>query len=617
MQSTHTIAQASLSAVEQIKKDSAQLRGELLQSLADPLTGALREADQTVIKYHGSYQQDDRDVRADRRDAKLEPEYSFMIRTRTPGGVLSAQQWLGLDAVARKYASRGLRITSRQALQFHGVIKTELKATMQAINANLIDTLAACGDVNRNIAVAVNPAQSRIHAEVYQASAKLSDRLLPNSRAYYEIWLDEQALQTQSAETQSLAPASGQTDGETLPAYASPKTARAHAETDPIYGDRYLPRKFKIGVVVPPINDVDIYTQDLGFIAIIGPDSNGVAQVEGYNVTAGGGMGASHNDAETFPRLADTLGYIDKSDMEAISLAVVSTQKDFGNREVRKRARLKYTIEDRGIAWFIAQVEQRSGVRFAPARAAQFNSGGDQFGWLAADNGLLQLGLRIVAGRIEDSESAGHLSAIRRLATLFVESGHSQTTQFRLTPNQNMLIAQIAPELREQVQSIITAAGLDVAATSKSVLTHAMACVALPTCGLAMAEAERYLPEFSAKLQALLLAEGLNDAPLQLRISGCPNGCSRPYASELALVGKAPGRYNLMLGGDHLGSRLNQLYRENLAEAELLAALQPILRGYAGQREVGERFGDYCVRAGVVQPSPAKPNVQLIASTLI
>lgn len=612
MQDSNNVADAKLSAVEKIKKDSAQLRGELLKSLADPLTGALREADQTVIKYHGSYQQDDRDVRADRRDAKLEPEYSFMIRTRTPGGVLSPEQWLGLDAVARKYASRGLRITSRQALQFHGVIKTELKATMQAINANLIDTLAACGDVNRNIAVAVNPAQSRIHAEVYRASAKLSDRLLPNSRAYYEIWLDEKAASSQSAE-----PELAQTNGEKSPTYSSPKAVQAQDEIDPIYGDRYLPRKFKIGVVVPPINDVDIYTQDLGFIAIVGPDADGVTQVQGYNVTAGGGMGASHNDAETFPRLADTLGYIDKSDMEATALAVVSTQKDFGNREVRKRARLKYTIEDRGVAWFIEQVEQRSGVRFAPARVAQFDSGGDQFGWLTGENGALQLGLRIVAGRIEDSESAGHLSAIRRLAELFVESGHSQITQFRLTPNQNLLIAHVAPELRAQVQSIVAAAGLDIWVNSGSVLTHALACVALPTCGLAMAEAERYLPEFSGKLQALLHVEGLGDAPLQLRISGCPNGCSRPYASEVALVGKAPGRYNLMLGGDHLGTRLNQLYQENLAEAELLAALQPIFRSYASQRNPAERFGDYCVRAGVVQPQRAKSAAQLIASTLI
>ena len=618
MKISQTAAGSKLSAVEKIKQDSAQLRGELLQSLADPLTGALREADQTVIKYHGSYQQDDRDVRTERRDAKLEPEYSFMIRTRTPGGVLSPEQWLGLDAIARRYASRGLRITSRQALQFHGVIKTELKATMQAINAQLIDTLAACGDVNRNIAVAVNPMQSRIHAEVYKASAKLSDRLLPNSRAYYEIWLDEKGAEPIRTQAESWQEARA-----TKPSYASleHESSLEHKatqpETDPIYGDRYLPRKFKIGVVVPPINDVDIYTQDLGFIAIVGLDVDGVAQVQGYNVTAGGGMGASHNDAETFPRLADTLGYIDKIDMEAIALAVISTQKDFGNREVRKRARLKYTIEDRGLAWFIEQVEQRSGVRFAPAQPAQFNSGGDQFGWLACDTGELQLGVRIVAGRIEDSENVQHLSAIRRLAALFVESGHSQKTQFRLTPNQNLLIAHVAPDLQARVQSIIVDAGLDIGAKSASVLTHAMACVALPTCGLAMAEAERYLPEFASKLQALLHAEGLADSPLQLRISGCPNGCSRPYTSEVALVGKAPGRYNLMLGGDHLGTRLNQLYQENLAEAELLDTLKPIFRSYASLRAPAERFGDYCVRAGVVQAPKLKPAAQSIPSQLL
>ncbi len=568
--------------VEKIKQASGQLRGEIQQSLHDQVTGALRESDQTVIKYHGSYQQDDRDAREERRLAKLEPEFSFMIRTRTPGGVVTPAQWLQLDSIATRFAARGLRITSRQALQFHGVIKTELKATMQAINASLMDTLAACGDVNRNVAVAVNPAQSKIHAEVYAAGAKLSERLLPNTRAYYEIWLDEERV----------------AGGEVEP------------EPDPIYGKSYLPRKFKIGFVVPPVNDVDVYTQDLGFIAIVQPNAHGVADSSavslsrdliGYNVTVGGGMGASHNDAETFPRLADTLGFITPVDVEAVAIAVITTQRDFGNREVRKRARLKYTIEDRGIEWFKAEVQARSGVRFAPPAAVQFDGSGDQFGWLKGEGDTLHLGLRIVAGRIDDS-GALRLTGMRALATLLVDSGAAEATQIRLTPNQNLLIANIAPNLRLEIDHILRKFGLATYQDAGSVLAHAMACVALPTCGLAMAEAERYLPEFAGKLQALLSKVELADAPLQLRISGCPNGCSRPYASEIALVGKAPGRYNLMLGGDHLGTRLNQIYRENLAEPEILAALEPLLVRYAKEQTAAERFGDFCVRTGIVAP---------------
>jgi sulfite reductase (NADPH) hemoprotein beta-component len=616
MPHTPTIADNALSAVEKIKQSSKQLRGELLKSLADPLTGALREADQTIIKYHGSYQQDDRDRRNERRDAKLEADYSFMIRTRTPGGVISPKQWLDLDTVARTYASRGLRITSRQAIQFHGVVKTELKATMQAINATLIDTLAACGDVNRNIAVAVNPAQSQVHAAVYQASAALSERLLPNTRAYYEIWLDEEP-------NKARRPGEATNDSSKRVLYASAGSGDDQGDIDPIYGERYLPRKFKIGVVVPPINDVDIYTQDLGFIAIVGAGTGGEHDVLGYNVTAGGGMGASHNDAETFPRLADTLGYIDKHDMHAVALAVVSTQRDFGNRDVRKRARLKYTIEDRGLPWFIEQVQQRSGVQLAPARPVTFTTSGDQLGWLSAADGSLHLGLRIVSGRIEDRSSAPHLSALRSVAKLLAKANestdpisnnpeHTPPAQFRLTPNQNLLIANVPPALRAQVQSIINAAGLGSDGGITEVLTHAMACVSLPSCGLAMAEAERYLPEFSEKLQALLQAVGLAGEPLQLRISGCPNGCSRPYASEVALVGKAPGRYNLMLGGDHLGTRLNQLYRENLAESELLLELAPLLQKYATERLPAERFGDYCVRAAMVSPPKPRSAIQSI-----
>ena len=563
-------------SVEDIKRGSGRLRGTLLQSLADPLTGALAEADQTLIKYHGSYQQDDRDVREERRRQKLEPDFAFMIRTRTPGGVVTPAQWLKLDAIATTWANRGLRITTRQAFQFHGVIKRDLKRTMQAINAALIDTLAACGDVNRNIAVAANPHLSSVHATVQAQAEALSRHLLPNTRAYYEIWLDEQQV------------------------------AGSGEEQEPIYGATYLPRKFKIGFAVPPENDVDVFAQDLGFIAVV----EGGALV-GYNVTAGGGMGATHGDAETYPRLADVLGFIPADAVIAVAEAVVTTQRDWGNRVQRKRARLKYTIDDRGVDAFRDEVARRAGITFAPARPFAFAHNADRFGWREGDDGRAHLTLRIVAGRIQDLDGAPHLSGLRSIATLLAQSGGE--AEFRLTPNQNLLIANLDPVQRDAVQALVDTHGLGGHATASPVRRAALACVALPTCGLAMAEAERYLPAFLDRLEALLARHGLAEADLHVRISGCPNGCSRPYLGEIALVGKAPGRYNLMLGADHRGQRLNTLYRENIDEAGILAALDPLFADYAAAHADGERFGDFLVRTGVIDaPAKALP-LELIA----
>jgi sulfite reductase (NADPH) hemoprotein beta-component len=553
-------------SVEDIKQGSGRLRGTLLASLADPVTGALAEADQVLIKYHGSYQQDDRDIREERRQQKLEPAHSFMIRTRTPGGVVTPQQWLKLDAIATTYAERGLRITTRQAFQFHGVIKGELKTTMQAINAALIDTLAACGDVNRNVAVAANPLESRAHAAVYAQAAALSEHLLPNTRAYYEIWLDEEQV------------------------------ASSGAEEEPIYGATYLPRKFKIGFAIPPVNDVDVFAQDLGFIASI--DSNG--ELLGYNVSVGGGMGATHGDPETYPRLGDVIGFVTPEQVIAVATAVVTAQRDFGNREVRKRARLKYTIDDRGLSWFRAEVERRAGFPLGPARSFAFAHNADRFGWVEGEDGRWHLTLRLLSGRIWDRDGVRHLTGLREIAKI-------HQGEFRLTPNQNLVIASVAADARANIDKIVSTYGLDDFRTASPLRLRSLACVALPTCGLAMAEAERYLPELLDKLEALLENHGLRDAPIGLRISGCPNGCSRPYLGEIALVGKAPGRYNLMLGADHRGQRLNTLYRENIAEPEILAALDPLLARYASEREVDEGFGDFLLRAGVIAARVAIP----------
>ncbi len=556
-------------SVEDIKQQSARLRGTLLDSLANPITGALAEADQTLIKYHGSYQQDDRDIREERRRQKLEPAFSFMIRTRTPGGTVSPAQWLKLDAIATTYAERGLRITTRQAFQFHGVIKGELKATMQAINAALIDTLAACGDVNRNIAVSANPHLSQLHGAVHAQAAALSKHLLPNSRAYYEIWLDEE------------------------------KVADSGEEAEPIYGDKYLPRKFKIGFAIPPDNDVDVFAQDLGFIAIANDDGT----LAGYDVTVGGGMGATHGDAETYPRLGDVIGFIAAGDVTAIAEAVITTQRDWGNRTVRKRARLKYTIDDRGLDAFKAEVERRSGVMFAPTRTFAFAHNGDRFGWSEGHDGRWHLTLRIVAGRIwdrsaDDGHDVRHLSGLRAVAKRLAERENS--AEFRLTPNQNLVIANIDADQRHAIDTLIAEYGLDVHRNASAVRLNSLACVALPTCGLAMAEAERYLPDFIDRFETLLARHGLEDANIHIRLSGCPNGCSRPYLGEIALVGKAPGRYNLMLGADHRGQRLNALYRENIDEAAILAAVDPLLARYARERDVDERFGDFLFKNGLV-----------------
>jgi len=551
----------ALSVVEAIKSASRRLRGTLVESLADPVSGAIAEADTQLIKFHGSYQQDDRDLRDERRLQKLEPAYSFMIRTRLPGGVVTPQQWLNLDAIATAYANATLRLTTRQAFQFHGVIKRELKATLRAINAALIDTVAACGDVNRNVLVAANPLESRTHARVYEKAAQISAHFLPHTRAYYEIWLDEE------------------------------KVAGSGEEVEPVYGPTYLPRKFKIGFAVPPINDVDVFANDLGFIAIV---ENG--ELAGFNVTAGGGLGATHGEANTYPRLADVLGFVAPDQVIAVADAVVTTQRDFGNRAERKRARLKYTIDDRSLNWFKAEVERRAGFAFAAPRPFRFDHNGDRFGWTQGEDGRLHLTLRIESGRIADRADAPQLKGLREIA-------RAHRGEFRLTPNQNLIVANVAPTQRAQIDALIKAHGLDGYAHATPLRLNALACVALPTCPLAMAEAERYLPDLLTKVETLLARHGLADAPISLRISGCPNGCSRPYLGEIALVGKAPGRYNLMLGADARGQRLNALYKENIDETEILQTLDSLFARYAAGRGDGEGFGDFLVRARIVNPT--------------
>src|SRR5688572_6171776 len=413
------------SPVEIIKKASRGLRGTLVESLADPLTGAIRDADTQLIKFHGSYMQDDRDLRAEREHQKLEPAYSFMIRTRTPGGIVSPQQWLALSKLARTYGTGSLRLTTRQAFQLHGVIKKDLKKTMQGMNAALIDSIAACGDVNRNVMAAANPVESRVHQEVYEWSVKLSEHLKPKTRAYHEIWLDGEKL-------------------------------TGPAEEEPILGQLYLPRKFKTAVVVPPHNDVDIFSQDLGFIAILETEGLEEGKLLGFNLSVGGGLGATHGEPQTFPRLADVIGFLKPEQMLKVAETVVMIQRDFGDRTDRKHARLKYTIADRGVDWFKTELYKRLGFALEPPRAFEFNTQGDRFGWLRGHDGRWHLTLRIESGRVADRPGAMHLTGLEKIARI-------HQGDFRLTPNQNLIIANVPQSECMRIDQLVADHGLGTA----------------------------------------------------------------------------------------------------------------------------------------------------------
>lgn len=552
------------SPVEKIKKASRGLRGTLAESLLDPLTGAIRESDTQLIKFHGSYMQDDRDLRAEREHQKLEPAYSFMIRTRLPGGVVSPKQWLALSTIARTYANSTLRLTTRQAFQVHGVIKKDLKKTIQAMNAVLIDTIAACGDVNRNVMSSANPVESKVHREVYDWAVKISEHLKPKTRAYHEIWLDGEKL---------VGP----------------------PEEEPILGPVYLPRKFKTGIVVPPHNDVDVFSQDLGFIAILDTEGLEEGRLLGFNLVVGGGLGATHGEPQTFPRVGDVIGFLTPDQVLKVAETVVMIQRDYGDRTDRKHARLKYTIADRGVDWFKDELWKRLGFQLPPARPFQFTTQGDRFGWLRGFDGRWHLTLRIESGRIADRPGAMHLTGLEKIAEI-------HQGDFRLTPNQNLIIANVPADQCMQIDRLVADHGLGKTLFTTPLRRDALACVALPTCGLAMAEAERYLPAFVERVEDVLAKHGLKQIPLTLRITGCPNGCARPYLAEIALIGRAPGRYTLRLGGDATGQRLNVIYRDNIDENAILTALDELFARYAIERRQDERFGDFLWRNQLLTP---------------
>ncbi|MDC0763680.1 MULTISPECIES: assimilatory sulfite reductase (NADPH) hemoprotein subunit [Brevibacillus] len=549
------------SDVEDIKRKSDYLRGSLVETLEDKITGSIPEDDNRLMKFHGSYMQDDRDLRNERSKQKLEPAYQFMVRVRAAGGVVTPEQWLMMDDIAQQFANGTIRLTTRQSFQLHGVIKWNMKQVIQEVNEALLSTLAACGDVNRNVMCNPNPYQSEVHQEVYEWAKKISNHLDPRTRAYHEIWLDEEKVVDSR-------------DGE---------------EQEPIYGPVYLPRKFKIGIAVPPANDVDVFSQDLGFIAI-----HEDGRLLGFNVAVGGGMGMTHGDPKTYPQVARVIGFVTPEQVLDVAEKTVMIQRDYGDRAVRKHARFKYTIDDRGIEWFIHELEQRLGWELEKARSYHFEHNGDRYGWVKGSDDNWHFTLFIQNGRVKDEDNYLLKSGLREIAKV-------HTGDFRLTPNQNLLIGNVTSEKKPEIEQIIQAYGLTDGTSYSALRRNSMACVSLPTCGLAMAEAERYLPTLLDEVELILDEAGLRDEEIVIRMTGCPNGCARPALAEISFIGKAVGKYNMYLGGGFSGNRLNKLYRENIGEAEILNELRPILNRYAKEREEGEHFGDFVIRAGYVK----------------
>lgn len=560
-----------LSQIEHIKAGSRFLRGTIAAGLADLTTGSISEADTKLLKFHGSYQQDDRDLREERRKQKLEPDYQFMVRLRLPGGVLSAPQWLAMDELASRYAERGLRITTRQTFQFHGVRKEHLRDIIHGINDTGLSTRAACGDDTRNVVCSVNPEISSVHEEVYQWALRLTDHVATQTSAYEELWVD---------------------DGP-----ADPEAWQQDAE--PLYGPTYLNRKYKFGFAIPPTNDIDVFSQDFGLIAIIEDD-----KLLGFNLAPGGSMGTTAGDPSTYPALGDLVGFVTPEQLLETCWQSIKLQGEFGDRSDRKHARLKYTIDrNGGLPWYRDQLQSRLPFKLQPPRSYHFTHNGDRYGWLQGESGKWYLTLGIQSGRLQDDATHRYQTGMREIAR--IHRGH-----FRLTCNQNLIIAGVDEADRAVIDELAARYQLDGYKTASGIRQHALACVALPTCGLAMAESERYLPAILERLEMVLEKHGLREEPIHFRISGCPNGCSRPYIGEIALIGRTIGRYDLHLGADHRGERLNSLHLENTDEEHIVAVLDELFGRFAVERQQGERFGDFTVRAGVVQPAARRPALE-------
>lgn len=548
-----------LSEVEHIKEKSNYLRGTLKESILEDTTGALLGDDTSLIKFHGTYQQTDRDLDTERKKQKLEPLYSFMIRVRVPGGVASPSQYLQIDRLSDQFANGTIKVTTRQAFQLHGVLKRNLKTTMKKMNNYLMDSIAACGDVNRNVMCNPNPYESPVHQEVYGMAKKMSNYFLPKTNAYYEIWLNDDLQYTSPAE-----------------------------EEEPIYGKTYLPRKFKMAFAIPPYNDTDIFSNDLGFIAI-----EEAGKLLGFNMYAGGGMGMTFGATETYPRLASAVGFVPTDKALSVAEEILKIQRDNGNRENRKLSRLKYTVDRMGVEGFKAELHKRLGWELQPEKPYTFKQMGDRYGWVKGNNDRWSITLFVEGGRIRDTENL-------KLKTALKEAVQMLDGDVRLTPNQNIMLANISNDAKPFVESILKKYNIYHSSGTSGLRLNSLACAALPLCPLAFAEAERYLPSLVDKIENILNNLGLQNEEISIRMTGCPNGCARPYLGEIGLVGRAPGKYNLYLGASFTGNRLNRLYKEMLDEKGILDELQKVFSTYATEKEEGEKFGDFVVRKGIV-----------------
>ena len=540
---------AKLTHNEEIKAAIPTLAGTIAATIADPTTDHFSEDDNQFLKFHGSYQQDDRDLR------KTGKKYIMMIRGRIPGGVMTAKQYGVFDALATQYGNDTLRITTRQSIQFHGIVKNDFRPVVKAINECLLSTLAACGDVNRNVLAPPTPAYTKAREQVYADAHKVALALAPQTPAYHAIWIDGVQLDNEAAENKNFV--------------------------DPLYGKTYLPRKFKIAFVIPPVNDLDIYTNCLGLIAIVEND-----KLVGYNLAVGGGMGRSHGNEATYPRLADVIGFFTPDKIVDVAKAELTIHRDFGDRTDRKHARLKYVVAERGVKFMQDEVNRRAGLALAPAKAYSFTTTSDLLGWRKAVDGSNFLGVFVESGRVKGVQK----KALREVADKFPK------IEFRLTANQNVILANVSDADKAGINAVLTVHGLKTENQATVLHAAAMACPSLPTCGLGLAESERMLPGFIDRIEKLLAETGLAGEEIIIRSTGCPNGCARPYMAEIGFVGKAPGRYQVWFGGDVAGTRLNKVWKDMLKEADLETEFRPVFTRFAKERHAGERFGDWCDR---------------------
>ncbi|MCU0771024.1 MAG: NADPH-dependent assimilatory sulfite reductase hemoprotein subunit [Verrucomicrobia bacterium] len=541
---------------EEIKGAIPTLAGTIAATLADETADHFGENDIQFLKFHGSYQQDDRDLR------KAGKKYIMMIRGRIPGGVMTARQWAVFDELATRHGNHTLRITTRQSIQFHGVVKSHLRPLIKEINDSLLSTLAACGDVNRNVLAPPTPAYTRAREQVFLDCHRVALALAPQTRAYHSIWIDGEQLDLDAPENKNFV--------------------------DPLYGKTYLPRKFKIAFVIPPVNDLDVLTNCLGFIAVVEND-----RLVGYNLAVGGGLGRSHGNEATYPRLADVIGYFPADRVVDVAKAVLTIHRDFGDRTDRKHARLKYVVAEKGVEFMREEVNRRAGLQLEPVRPYTFTSIGDLYGWHKAVDGTWFLTLYVQTGRVKDSEGHHQKTALRQVAE------RHPGIEFRLTANQNVILANVTEGDKATVDALLRSHGVKTENQASVLHAASMACPALPTCGLALAESERMLPGLVDRIEALCGEVGLGGQEIIIRSTGCPNGCARPYMAELALVGKAPGRYQVWLGGNAAGTRLNRVWKEMMKETDLETELRPVLARYARERQPGERFGDWCDRVAL------------------